>query len=67
MFGLLIGLGLSLLIPLFVIAVAVDVICLMFALGWKALAIGAKLFFGILSFFGICFTMPLLIAILILL
>ena len=67
MLSLIIGLGLMLLVPLFFLAVVFDVAMLFLALGIKTFKIGLKIFFGVLGILGLTFTIPLLIAILILL
>ena len=67
MLSLLVGLGLLVLIPLFILAVIFDVFMLMFALGWKAMKLGFKILFCILGVFGLAITVPIFMCILFLL
>jgi hypothetical protein len=66
MLSVLVGLGLLILIPLFLLAVVFDVAMFALALGFKAFKIGVKILFGVLGIIGLIFTIPLFICILIL-
>lgn len=65
--GLLTGLGIIVLLPLFIIAVTFDVLMFMLSFGWKALKIGFRVVATILGIIGLIITIPIFICILILL
>ena len=67
MLSFFVGLGLLILIPLFLLAVVFDVLMLMLAFGWKALKLGAKIIFGALGVIGLMITLPIFMCILVLL
>lgn len=67
MLSLLIGLGLFILVPLFLIAVIFDIVMLMLTFGWKALKLGLRIFFAVLAGFGLSLTIPIFMCILVLL
>lgn len=67
MLSFIIGLGLLVLIPLFLVAVVFDMVMFMFVFGFKALKIGFKILCAILGCLGLIITVPILLAILIIL
>lgn len=67
MLSFLIGLGLLILIPLFVIAVIFDICMFALALGWKVTKLSFKVLFAVLGAIGAAITAPILVGILILL
>lgn len=67
MLSFLAGLGLLILIPIFLLCLMFEIPMFMLAFGWKALKLGFKIFFGILATFGLVITIPVFMCILFLL
>lgn len=66
MLGFIVGLGIAALLPLLLLAVTFDIVVFMFAFGFKALRLGLRILFTILGVLGLFFTIPLVIALIVL-